>query len=115
MKLRESGIILFCENYERVLNFYTEKMGLHLREQKSGLAVLDFGGSYLMIENNGTASTTPKTRAQNPTVIRFNVNDFEDTILELLNRGVNVDVHSFHWGKIGVIIDPEGNRIEIKD
>jgi lactoylglutathione lyase len=31
------------------------------------------------------------------------------------NRGVNVDVHTFDWGKIGVIVDPEGNRIEIKD
>jgi lactoylglutathione lyase len=60
-------------------------------------------------------SASPKTREQNPIVIRFNVDDFENTILEIKNRGVEVDVHSFNWGKIGVIIDPEGNRIEIKD
>ncbi|MDQ0874994.1 lactoylglutathione lyase [Paenibacillus sp. V4I3] len=115
MQLRESGIILFCEHYEQALKFYTEKIGLQIRGQKSDLAVLDFGGSYLMIEDNGIASASPKTREQNPIVIRFNVDDFENTILEIKNRGVEVDVHSFNWGKIGVIIDPEGNRIEIKD
>lgn len=115
MQLRESGIILFCENYEQALTFYTEKMGMHIREQKSGLAVLDFGGSYFMIEDNGIASTFPKTRAQNPIVIRFNVEDFDNTIDEIKDRGVDIEVHSFNWGKIGVIIDPEGNRIEIKD
>lgn len=115
MKLRESGLILFCQNYEIVLNFYTEKIGLPIREQKSGLAVLEFGGSYLMIEDNGIASDLPKTSAQNPIVIRFNVDDFENTVDEMKNRDVDVDVHSFNWGKIGVIIDPEGNRIEIKD
>lgn len=115
MQLRESGIILFCENYEQALKFYTEKIGLQIREQKSDLAVLDFGGSYLMIEDNGIASTSPKTRGQNPIVIRFNVDDFDNTIHEINNRGVNVDIHSFNWGKIGVIIDPEGNKIEIKD
>ena len=115
MKLRESGIILFCEQYEEAVKFYSEQLGLRIREQKNDLTIFDFGGSYLMIEDNGVASTTPKTRAQNPVVLRFNVNDFDNTIKEMRNRGVSVEVHPFDWGKIGVIIDPEGNRIEIKD
>jgi lactoylglutathione lyase len=68
-----------------------------------------------MIEDRGVASATPKTREQNPTVLRFNVIDFDDAIMEMRNRGVKIDLHAFDWGKIGVIIDPEGNRIEIKD
>ena len=113
--MRESGIILFTEHYERAVEFYTERMGLPLRERGKGLSVLDFGGSYLMIEEHGVSSAEEKTRGQNPTVLRLNVNDFDETVQELQGRGVDVKVLSFDWGTIGVIIDPEGNRIEIKD
>ncbi len=51
------------------------------------MTILEFGGSYLMVE----------------------------TVKELRERGVSIDVRMFDWGTIGVIIDPEGNRIELKD
>jgi len=115
MKIKETGIILFLENYEENVKFYTEKLGLHLRDRKEGLSKLDFGGSYLIIENNGISTGIEKTRAQNPTVIRIEVQDFDEAIREIENREVPVQVHKFDWGTIGVIIDPEGNRIEIKN
>ncbi|RXZ79781.1 glyoxalase/bleomycin resistance/dioxygenase family protein [Paenibacillaceae bacterium] len=114
MNIHESGVILFMENYAETLDFYLTKLGLPVREQKDGLTIFDFGKSYLMIENNGVASTTEKTRAQNPSIIRFDVTDFDETIQELVERGLEVTVHRPNWGTIGVIIDPEGNRIEIK-
>lgn len=115
MKIKETGFILFLENYKENVSFYTEKLGLNLRERKEGLSKLDFGSGYLMIENNGVSNKTEKTRAQNPTVIRIEVQDFDETIREIENRGVAIQVHKFNWGTIGVIIDPEGNRIEIKE
>jgi lactoylglutathione lyase len=33
----------------------------------------------------------------------------------LIERGIAVDVRRFAWGTVGVIINPEGNRIELKD
>ncbi|GGK29204.1 hypothetical protein GCM10010965_22590 [Caldalkalibacillus thermarum] len=95
--------------------FYTQKLGLPLRKKGESLSILEFGGSYLMIEKGGVASSGEKTRAQNPTVLRLNVHDFEQTVQELREREVHVEVIKFDWGTIGVIIDPEGNRIEIKD
>ncbi|MBP1989340.1 VOC family protein [Paenibacillus eucommiae] len=115
MRIKESGFILFLENYEENVKFYTEKLGLPIRERKEGLSKLDFGGSYLMVEHQGISNETEKNRAQNPTVIRIEVEDFDQTIEELENRGLSIQVHRFNWGTIGVIIDPEGNRIEIKD
>ncbi|MBD2843858.1 VOC family protein [Paenibacillus sp. IB182496] len=115
MNIKETGFILFLENYEENLSFYTEKLGLNVRERKDGMSKLDFGGSYLMIENNGVLNLNEKNRAQNPTVIRIEVQNFDETINELEKRKVNIEVRKFNWGKIGVIIDPEGNRIEIKD
>lgn len=67
-----------------------------------------------MIETNGVASSREKTRAQNPTVLRFNVEDMDEAVSECRERGVFVEVKKFDWGTIGVIIDPEGNRIELK-
>ncbi|MEC0240379.1 VOC family protein [Paenibacillus dokdonensis] len=115
MKIKESGLILFLENYEENVKFYTEKLGLNIRERKEGLSKLDFGGSYLMVENNGISNSTEKNRAQNPTVIRIEVQEFDETIIELEGRGIALEVQRYDWGTIGVIIDPEGNRIEIKD
>lgn len=115
MQIKETGFILFLENYDENVNFYTEKLGLIVRERKQGLSKLDFGGSYLMVEDNGVSSTTEKNRAQNPTVIRIEVMDFEETVSEIKSRGVRVQVNKYNWGTIGTIVDPEGNRIEIKD
>ena len=115
MDIRETGIILFCEDYELVLKFYSEQLGLKIRQYGTDLSILDFGGSYLMLEDNGVASDKEKTRSQNPIVIRLNVNNFDSAVAEIVARGVNVDVKHFEWGTVGVIIDPERNRVELKD
>jgi lactoylglutathione lyase len=115
MKIKQTGFILFLEHYEENVKFYIDKLGLRIRERKEGLSVLDFGGSYLMLEENGVFNSVEKTRSQNPTVIRIEVLDFEETIREIEQRGITILIQKFNWGTIGVIIDPEGNRIEIKD
>ncbi|MNI53459.1 Glyoxalase-like domain protein [compost metagenome] len=115
MKIKETGIILFTENYEQAVEYYVNRIGLTLRLKNDHLSFLEFGNSYLLIEGNGVASETAKTRAQNPVCLRVDVYDFEQTVIELLGRGVDVEVRKFTWGTVGVIIDPEGNRIEIKD
>ncbi|MDQ0112383.1 VOC family protein [Paenibacillus harenae] len=115
MKIKETGLVLFLENYEDNVHFYTEKLGLTIREKKEGLTKLDFGGSYLMVENNGVSNTSEKNRSQNPTVIRIEVEDIDEAVRELKHREVQVEILKFNWGTIGVIIDPEGNRIELKN
>ncbi len=97
------------------MDYYVNKIGLPLRLQKEDLSFLDFGNSYLLIEGRGVASQREKTRAQSSVCLRIDVDDFDQTVLELQHRGVAVDVRKLDWGTIGVIIDPEGNRIEIKD
>jgi lactoylglutathione lyase len=115
MEIEQSGIILFMERYEEAVEFYTTRLGLPVRERKEHLTILDFGHSYLMVEENGVAAAAEKSRAQNPAVLRIDVLDFEQTVEQLNGRGVGVSVHRFDWGTIGVIIDPEGNRIELKE
>jgi catechol 2,3-dioxygenase-like lactoylglutathione lyase family enzyme len=60
MKIHEAGVIIFMENYMEALKFYTEKLGFPVREQKADLTILDFGRSYLMIEDNGLKRSSYK-------------------------------------------------------
>ncbi|MCM3628570.1 VOC family protein [Paenibacillus glycanilyticus] len=114
MNIKESGLILFVENYPAALDFYTHQLGLPVREQQPELTVFQFGNSYLMVEKGGAASPAAKSRSQNPTVLRLDVEDFEQTVQELRNRHVTIEVSTHSWGIIGILLDPDGNRIEIK-
>ncbi|SHG66974.1 hypothetical protein SAMN05444003_0409 [Cognatiyoonia sediminum] len=69
------GIILGTENYDACLSFYRDTLGLSVWFDKGHLCCLRFGDGYLMIETGGVASLCLKTNAQNPTVLRFNVED----------------------------------------
>lgn len=111
----QPGLILFTENYEACLGFYRDTLGLNQVYQKRGLTVLQFGSAYLMVETSGVASTGMKSHAQNPVTLRFNVADVESTAEMLRGRGVEVAVHHWDWGITGLMLDADGNRVELKD
>ena len=69
------GIILGTENYDACLSFYRDTLGLPVWYDKGHLCCLRFGDGYLMIETGGVSSDGVKANAQNPTMLRFNVED----------------------------------------
>ena len=109
------GIILGTENYEACLKFYRDTLGLPVWYDKGHLACLRYGDGYLMIETGGKGSEAPKTNAQNPTMLRFNVDDVEGVANALVTKGVDVVVKSFEWGQVGTFHDPDGNKCELKN
>lgn len=115
MTLNKSGVILFTEHYQKAVSFYENVLGLEVRERKNNLTVFDFGGSYLMVEVGGFSSPVEKDRRSNPTVLRLDIDDFDETVLSLKKQHIAVAVSSFDWGRIGSLVDPDGNRIELKD
>lgn len=115
MNLTQGGVILFTENYAACVEFYRDQVGLSVVQQKDTLTKFDFGGAYLMVETGGPKSAVQKARSENPTVLRFDVADVAAAAVFLGNRGVEVVVHSFDWGMIGVFFDPDGNRCELKN
>ena len=68
-----------------------------------------------MVETGGRAVPDGKPREQNLFVLRFNVADFAATAEMLRGRGLTVDVQSWDWGTIGVFLDPDGNRCELRN
>ena len=113
--LAQPGIILFTENFDACVHFYRDLLELPALHDKGHLITLEFGSGYLMIERDGSASPTGKTRAQNPTVLRFNVDDVQAAAAMLRSKGVAVEVMTFDWGTIGAFHDPDGNRCELKN
>ena len=115
MQIARSGIILYVEHYDQCVNFYRDQVLLPVEYVKNSLTCFAFGTSYLMVEQGGVSSQSEKTIAQNPTVLRFNVSNVKAAADELRNRSVAVQVLTFEWGEIGVFVDPDGNRCELKN
>ena len=68
-----------------------------------------------MVETQQVAKQTQKEMSENPTIIRFNVEDVETAAEELRSKGVEVEIKVFDWGTVGCFVDPDGNRGEFKD
>lgn len=109
------GIILFTQNFEACTKFYRDLLGLEVWFEKPGLICLHYGEGYLMVETDGVAQDGHKTPAQNPTILRFNVDDVAAMAAQLQSVGIDVEIKSFDWGTIGLFSDPDGNLCELKD
>ncbi|SHM61441.1 VOC family protein [Roseibium suaedae] len=109
------GLILFTENYEDCVSFYRFKLGLPLWYEKDGLTCLHFGDGYLMIETGGIARKSRKTVSENPTAIRFNVQDVKAAAQRLEKQGVDVRINEYSWGTTGSFVDPDGNVCSLKN
>ena len=113
--IRTHGIILGTERFDACLAFYRDVLELPVWFEKKGLCCLHFGDGYLMIETGGHARDTRKPNSENPTMLRFNVEDVDAAADLLESKGVAVERKVFDWGTVGTFIDPDGNACELKD
>ncbi len=113
--IKSHGIILGTEKFEECVAFYRDIIGLPVWFVKHELVCLRFGDGYLMIETGGVSSACVKSNAENPTMIRFNVEDVEQAAAMMKPRGVAVEVTRYPWGTVGTFVDPDGNKVEFKN
>lgn len=111
----QTGVILFVEHYERCVAFYRDVLKLPVEEEKPDLVRFGFGGAYLMVERGGWAHREGKSRAQNPTTLRFNVAEIDKAVAWLRTRGITPEVHRWEWGITANFLDPDGNHVELRD
>jgi lactoylglutathione lyase len=114
LNIRTHGIILGTERFEACVAFYRDTLGLPVWYEKHELVCLRFGDGYLMIETGGVARDRRKEQSENPTIIRFNVDDVAAS-KALRQSGVVVEEQTFSWGSVGTFLDPDGNVCEFKD
>ena len=113
--VRTHGIILGTERYAACLAFYCDTLELPVWYEKEGLCCSHFGNGYLMIKTGGHARDSRKRNSENPTMLRFNVDDVDAAADLLLARGVSVERKTFSWGTVGTFVYPDGNACELKD
>jgi lactoylglutathione lyase len=115
LAVRTHGIILETERFDACVGFYRDVLGLAVWFEKPGLVCLRFGNGYLMIETGGVARNGRKPQSENPTTLRFNVDDVEGTAHQLRSAGIEVIVEPFDWGIVGTFRDPDGNACQLKN
>lgn len=113
-----TGIILKTEKYQECLSFYSSVLGLNVVSEKVEddfiMSELAFGDSYFLVETGGKYSPTAKDVGKNPITIRFDVADTSQVLALLSSHGVKADYYEYDWGKIVLVYDPDGNRVEFK-
>lgn len=103
-----NGIILSVANYPDCLRFYREKIGLEVLMEKPGITRLRFGTLYLQIEDSEVVKMGPTRNV----ILRENVKSVSRKQQELAKKGVDLEIHDLEWGKIGLVYDPNGNKLE---
>jgi lactoylglutathione lyase len=106
-RIQATGIILNVKNYQKCVQFYSDKLGLPIRKQKPHLTNFDFGGGYLLIESS------QKKQGWKNGALRIHVPDVPKAVQALRQRGLKVLVYEADWGVIGRLFDPDGNQIEL--
>lgn len=118
MNISSIGIILKTGNYQACKAFYKDVIGLALVDEKLepgfSMAHFTFGSGYLLVETGGVASDREKSSAQNPSVIRLDVYNAQKELSDLKAKGFDGSLETYPWGTIVVVLDPDGNRVELK-
>ena len=114
MNVIQAGVIVFVDAYEACVSFYEHTLLLPVVARLDVLTIFAVGASYLEIEQGGPSSQPLKSRANNPTVLRFDVLDIEAASQDLRSAGVAVKRMSHDWGETAICVDPDGNLVEFK-
>ena len=119
MKILRTGIILNTEHYDDCLAFYGELFELPILFQEQHgdfrLTCFEYNGAYLMLETDGYARPEGKTMKQSATKLRFNVASLEDALQKIRDYGIAAKINRHDWGSTIDIVDPDGNRVGIRD
>lgn len=121
MSIDYQGIIwagISVDNMKASIEFYQNALGLRLLASREDFALFDAGsGARVELVSGGKASGTPKNAARQSTAIALQVKDIERVRSELEQKGVTFsgDTGSYRNMRWATLIDPEGNRIEIKE
>jgi lactoylglutathione lyase len=114
MKIQQPGFLLWVENYEKCVAFYSEVLGLPIRMQKGDyLTNFRFGDGYIILEKGTPPPEEVRKKEMTPFIIRLNVADVDVAAEGLRAKGVEIKRESYDWGEIGSFRDPDGNLIQL--
>ncbi len=108
-------VTVYASEFERSMAFYRDGLGLKITYQEDGFAQFDTEGAILTLERGGEKSEKPKDFRKNGVLLQFEVEDLWRTAGNLKERNVKFtqEVTELEFGKIAMIVDPDGNQIQL--
>ena len=115
MNFDRTGIILYTIDYEKCVDFYRDIIGLNILFTAELLTCFEFGGSYLMVEQDDEENLSNKAIGRDKTCLRMNVENVKEFADKLKTKGIEVNYQEHDWGTIAKFYDPDGNLCAFKD
>ena len=108
---------------DKSLDFYTNVLGLEKRAENptpDGPRFLTVGAEadeFQLVLWPGTPGQAQAALGSPPPSVTFVTEDCRKTVDELKSRGVEfvTDVLEFPWGYVAQFLDPDGNRLQIRE
>lgn len=122
MNLKMKYVILYVNDFDKTMNFYSNILGLPIKIQQGSYVEFDTGATTLSINTRQDVTAITGLNVSNELSssqtfeVGFVVEDVTATIEELRNKGVNVikEPVTKPWGQtVAYIADPDGHFIEI--
>jgi predicted enzyme related to lactoylglutathione lyase len=108
---------------DRALEFYTNVLGMEKRVENPTpdgprfLTVGVKGDEFQLVLWPGTAGQAQPALGSPPPSVTFVTDLCRKTVEELKSRGVEfvTDVLEFPWGYVAQFLDPDGNRLQLRE
>src|SRR3954451_19529053 len=114
---------VLVSDQERALAFYTDVLGLEKRVENptpDGPRFLTVGvkdEDFMLVLWPGTPGQAQPVQGAVPPSVTIETDDIRTTYEELKSRGLEfeTDVLEFPWGYVAQFLDPDGNRLQIRE
>jgi predicted enzyme related to lactoylglutathione lyase len=114
---------VLVSDQDRALDFYTGVLGLEKRVENPTpdgprfLTVGATGDEFMLVLWPGTPGQAQPALGSPPPTVTFVTDDCRRTVEELSSRGVEfvTDVLEFPWGYVAQFVDPDGNRLQVRE
>jgi predicted enzyme related to lactoylglutathione lyase len=114
---------VLVSDQDRALDFYTNVLGLEKRVENPTpdgprfLTVGVEGDAFQLVLWPGTPGQAQPAMGRPPASITIETTDIRRTVADLESRGVEFvsDVLEFPWGSVAQFVDPDGNRLQIRE
>ncbi len=98
--------IILTSRLDKAEKFYTDVLGLAIKNRSDGALVFDVNGSDLRV------SPVPSTTPTEHTVLGFSVPDVSDVVVALSGRGIVFErFDGFPHGPDGILTTPDGAKV----
>jgi predicted enzyme related to lactoylglutathione lyase len=114
---------VLVSDQDKALDFYTNVLGLEQRVENPTpdgprfLTVGVKGDDFQLVLWPGTPGKAVPVLGSPPPSVTIQTTDLRETVEELKSQGVEfvTDVLEFPWGPVAQFLDPDGNRLQLRE